>query len=102
MVFPGTVSGGIIASIVECHCGNTAIAHLYKKEGRELGEVPYPGIVSGTLTVKYLMPIPIRRPITLRAKVEDATDKKITVSCSVYSRNKLCAKGELIAIKVGR
>lgn len=102
MVFPGTVSAGIIASILECHCGNTAIAYIYKKEGRKLGQDPFPRIVTGTLTVKYILPTPTRRSITLRAKVKEATEKKITVSCSVYSRKKLCAKGEVISIRVGQ
>jgi len=101
MVFPGTVSGGIIASIIECHCGNTAIAHLYKEEGRVLGEKPFPSVVSGALKVKYLKPVPIKKPITLRAKVESISGKKITISCSLHSKNKLCATGELIAIKIG-
>jgi len=101
MVFPGTVNAGIIASILECHCGNTAIAHLYKEEGRELGEEPFPRIVTGTLKVKYLKPVPIRTPITLRAKVESISGKKITISCSVLSKKKLCAIGEVIAIKLG-
>lgn len=102
MVFPGTVSAGIIASILECHCGNTAIASIYKNEGRELGQEPFPRIVTGTLTVKYVLPTPTRRPITLRAKVKEATEKKITVSCSVYSRKKFCATGEVISIRVGQ
>ena len=102
MVFPGTVSAGIIASILECHCGNTAIASIYKDEGRELGQEPFPRIVTGTLTVKYLFPTPIRKPITLRAKVKESTGKKIIVTCSVFSRKKLCATGEVIAIRVGQ
>ena len=101
MVFPGTVSAGIIASILECHCGNTAIAYFYREEGRALGEEPFPSVVTGTLTVKYMLPVPIRRPIKLRAKVKEVSGKKITVSCSVYSRKKLCATGEVILIRVG-
>ncbi len=78
------------------------LLHIYKNEGRKLGQDPFPRIVTGTLTVKYILPTPKRRPITLRAKVKEATEKKITVSCSVYSRKKLCATGEVIAIRVGQ
>jgi acyl-CoA thioesterase FadM len=76
--------------------------HIYKNEGRELGQEPFPTIVTGTLTVKYLLPVSIRKPIILRAKIKESSGKKIIVSCSVFSRKKLCATGEVIVIRVGQ
>ena len=36
----GLVSGGIIATLVDCHCMGTAMAHAVRREGRALGSQP--------------------------------------------------------------
>jgi acyl-coenzyme A thioesterase PaaI-like protein len=101
LAFLGVTCGGIIASIIDCHCLNTAISAAYKAQGRDFGTKPTIGYVTGTLTVKYLKPTPINKPIVLRARIKETTERKIIVTCSVFSKKKECAKGELVAIKLG-
>ena len=36
----GIMNGGIIATIIDCHCMGTAMAYAYKKENRTLGSEP--------------------------------------------------------------
>ena len=36
----GILNGGIIATLIDCHCVCTAIAYAYEREGREVGSVP--------------------------------------------------------------
>ena len=37
LAFPGYVYGGLLASLIDCHCVGTAAAAAYRAEGRELG-----------------------------------------------------------------
>ncbi len=92
--------GGTIASLIDCHCVGTAMSNYYRREGREVGEGEEIWCVTGRLTVSYLAPTPIDRDVTLRARIEDVTDKKTTLKCGFYSGDTLTAEGEVIAIRV--
>jgi acyl-coenzyme A thioesterase PaaI-like protein len=94
------VYGGTIASIIDCHCVNTAMSNYYRLEGREVGEIPEIWCVTGKLTVSYLAPTPIDQPITLRATIEECTKTKTFVKCRAYSGDTQTAEGEVIAIRV--
>ena len=94
------VYGGTIASLIDCHCVGTAMSNYYRREGREVGEGEEIWCVTGRLTVSYLAPTPIDRDVTLRARIEDVTDKKTTLKCGFYSGDTLTAEGEVIAIRV--
>ena len=100
--YMGALCGGIIATIIDCHCTNTAIAAAYKAEGREIGTEPILRYATGSINIKLLRPARTRKPVTLRAKVKEMKKSKITVSCSLYYQNKLCASGEIVVINLGR
>jgi acyl-coenzyme A thioesterase PaaI-like protein len=92
--------GGTIASLIDCHCVGTSIANYYDREGRELGSDPQIWCVTGRLTVNYLKPTRIDKPVQLRAVVEQCTDKKTILSCTVSSEGTVTAGGEVIAVRV--
>jgi acyl-coenzyme A thioesterase PaaI-like protein len=94
------VYGGTIASIVDCHCVNTALSNYYRLEGREVGEAPEIWCVTGRLTVSYLAPTPIDRDIVLRAVIEECGERKTLVKCRAYSGDTMTAEAEVIAIRV--
>ncbi len=94
------VYGGTIASIIDCHCVNTALSNYYRLEGREVGEAPEIWCVTGRLTVSYLAPTPIDRDIVLRAGIEECGERKTLVKCRAYSGDTLTAEAEVIAIRV--
>lgn len=94
------LNGGIIATLIDCHCICTAIAYAYRDEGREIGSSPAIWYVTGSLTVKYLRPTPIKVPVELRARFVKAGEKKTVLSCTLSSNGQECAKGELVAIRV--
>ena len=50
------VNGGIIASLIDCHSLNLAIAQAYKAEGRPIGSVPKIFYVTANLKVDYHRP----------------------------------------------
>lgn len=59
---PGILYGGLIASVVDCHCIWTASAHAYyRRAGMEMtGELRF-AFVTGTLSISYRKPVPIDR-----------------------------------------
>ena len=94
------VYGGTIASLIDCHCVGTAMAHHYEREGREIGDGEPIWCVTGRLTVNYLAPTPIDRPVELRATIREVTDKKTILDCTLSSDGTPTARGEVIAIRV--
>jgi acyl-coenzyme A thioesterase PaaI-like protein len=66
--YPGYVCGGIVASVVDCHCIWTAIAHHCRENSQSLdADTPPVAYVTGALKVNYLKPIPIEGRMELRA-----------------------------------
>jgi len=100
MAFPGVLNGGIIATLIDCHYVNAANSASCEAEGREYDADPLSWFVGGTTTVKYLQPTPTDAPVTLRAKIKEMKERKITVTCLLYSGETECAIGEVIAVRV--
>ena len=100
LAFPGALNGGIIAALIDCHSTNTANAAANKAEGHELSSGTVRTYVTGSLFVKYLKPTPVDKPVTLRAHVKEMKDRKVTVTCSLYSEGVECVTGEVVAIRV--
>lgn len=92
--------GGTIASIIDCHCVCTGIAFQYESDGKQVGEGPPIWCVTGKLSVSYLAPTPIDKPVELRASVVKASGRKMTVKCTLSSEGTATAEAEVIAIRV--
>lgn len=58
------------------------------------------GYLTGVLTVKYLRPTPVKK-VTLRTKIVEKGEKKVKVSCDLFSDNQLCVTGGIIAVRLG-
>jgi acyl-CoA thioesterase FadM len=56
--------------------------------------------VTGGISVRYLRPTPLDKPVTLRARVTEMGDTKIKVSCDLYSGDVKCATGEVLTVRV--
>jgi acyl-coenzyme A thioesterase PaaI-like protein len=94
------LNGGIIATLVDCHCVCTAMADAYRRAGRDIGtgdEIVY---VTGSLSVKYRRPVPIGETVTLRATVRDTSEKKTVLDCELVAAGERCAEGEVVAVRV--
>lgn len=92
--------GGIIATIIDCHCLNTVAATMMKQEGSKKEEKPIFTYATASIHVDLLRPTPLNVPIELRAKVKEILEKKVKVKCLLFSNGIECARGEIIAIKV--
>ncbi|MEM9325547.1 MAG: PaaI family thioesterase [Bacteroidota bacterium] len=96
----GLLNGGIMATLIDCHCMGTAIAHAYRAEDRSMGSEPEYRYATGTMEIKYLKPTSSRIPVLLKARVTASTAKKTVMTCDFYSDGQKTAEAQVIAIKV--
>ncbi len=97
---PGFVYGGLIASLIDCHCTGTAAAASYKAEEREMGTEPHLRFVTASLKVNYLAPTPMGVELEIRGKILEVTPKKVVVEASVSAGDTVCAKGHVVAVRM--
>lgn len=94
------MNGGILATLIDCHCMGTAMAAAYREEGRSLGSEPYYRYATASIKVDYLKPTPNDRPLTLRAQVVEIKRRKTHLTCQVYSDGEMTAQAEVVAVRV--
>jgi uncharacterized protein (TIGR00369 family) len=98
--FPGVLNGGIIGTLLDCHCNWTAAYHLMQKSGAESP----PCTVTADYAIKLLRPTPTDGPVRLTARVVDSTDDRATIEGTLSSAaGKPCAscRGTFVAVKEG-
>lgn len=93
------LNGGILATLVDCHCMGTAMADAYRREQRSLDSEPVYRYATGTLSVKYLKPTP-NEQIDLFARVVEVKGRKTTLKCEVFAGGMLTAEADVVAIRV--
>lgn len=94
------LNGGVISTVIDCHCICTAIAKGYQLNRQEIGTGEPIWYVTGKLAVNYLKPARIDQNVDLVAVIESIKDNKITLSCELYSNGELCCTSQVIAVKV--
>ena len=97
---PGYVYGGLIASIIDCHCTGTAAAAAYRAEGRAMDTEPTLRFLTGSLHVDYVRPTPLDVPLEVRASVKEIKGRKVVVAATLSAEGEVCARGEVVAIQV--
>ncbi len=96
---PDYLYGGTSASLIDCHSVNAAVAYANKMEGHEDKYDQNIRMVTGTMTVKYLNPVPMK-PVKLTATIEKVEGRKYTVKTTLKSGNETCVVGEVLAILI--
>jgi len=94
------LNGGIIASLIDCHSLNLAIATAYRAEKRPIGSAPRIGYVSANLNVSYLKPTPLKEAIQLRARITKLEGRKAWVNCTLSAAEEIRATGEVLGVRV--
>jgi acyl-coenzyme A thioesterase PaaI-like protein len=97
--FEGTVNGGVIGALFDCHCNWTAAVHLMKTSG---ADVP-PPTVTADYAVRFKRPTASGRSLTLRSRVVDARGDRATIEATLESDGVVCAtcRGTFVAVKPG-
>ena len=94
------LNGGIIASLIDCHSLNLAIANAYRNQGRPIGSAPRIGYVTANLNVSYLKPTPLHEQIDLRARIAKLEGRKAWVDCTLRAAGVICATGAVLGVRV--
>lgn len=97
---PGILYGGLIASVVDCHCIWTASAYAHRAAGVEMDGSARFKYVTASLSVNYRKPVPIDAPIDLRARVAEFGERKAIVLCTVTCRGIVCAEAQVVAVRM--
>ena len=100
IAIPGFVYGGLIASLIDCHCVGTAAAATYRAQGREMDTKPSLRFVTASLKVNYLAPTPLGVELEIRGKVIEVKEKKVVVDATLLANNKVCATGNVVAVRL--
>lgn len=97
--FPGVLNGGVIGTILDCHCNWTAAWYLMNRHGEEKP----PCTVTMDYAIKLRRPTPSDGPVKLIARVTEATEDVATVEAELYAGDKLCdtCVGRFMAVKPG-
>lgn len=97
---PGFVYGGLIASLIDCHGTGSASAMATRKAIEETGSSGPQRFVTGALNVSFLAPTPITEELELIGTFTEVKDRKIVVDITLSANGVVCAKGNVITVKM--
>ena len=95
--FPGVLNGGIIGSIMDCHC-NWAAAH-YIMQDQSLKATPC--TVTAEYTIKLKRPTPSNILLTLDAKLSKIDKNRALIEAVLIAEEKVCAVCTGLFVAVG-
>jgi len=97
--FPGMLNGGIIGTLMDCHCNWTAAYHLMQRNQQE----HTPCTVTADYSIKLKRPTPTDAPVKLVARVVESTEDRAIVEAELIAHDKVCAtcRGTFVAVKPG-
>lgn len=97
--FPGVLSGGIIGTLLDCHCNWTAAWRLM----RESGAPTPPCTVTADYAIKLLRPTPMGGPVQLRAQAVEVKGDRAVIEGTLTAGGRVCAtcRGTFVAVKEG-
>lgn len=97
--FPGVLNGGIIGTLLDCHCNWTAAWHLMNRNGEDSP----PCTVTMEYSIKLRRPTPSDGPLKLVARVVESTEDVATIEGELTAGDKVCDRctGKFMAVKEG-
>ncbi len=97
--FPGVLNGGIIGSLLDCHCNWTAAVHLMTSRGLSSP----PCTVTADYAIAVKRPCPTDGEVSLSARVTNTEGDKVTVEGELTAGGKVRATctGTFVAVQPG-
>lgn len=97
--FPGVLNGGIIGSLLDCHCNWTAAHHLMRAGGLDKP----PCTVTADYAIKMMRPTPTDGPIELVAKVVESSADRAVIEgvLSAGGKPRATCRGTFVAVQPG-
>ena len=97
---PGSVYGGLVASLLDCHGTGSAAAFVCQEKEIAL-EAPIPvRCVTASLKVDFKAPTPMGVELELKGKLRSIEGRKIWIDMTLSAGETLCATGEILAIQL--
>ena len=97
---PGSVYGGLIASLLDCHGTGSAAAFICQSENIPLQEPIPVRCVTASLKVDFKTMTPMGVELELKGKLRRIEGRKIWVDMTLSADDTLCAVGEILAIRI--
>lgn len=97
--FSGMLSGGIIGTLLDCHCNWAATIHLMEASRADNP----PCTVTADYAIRLLRPTPTDLPIKLVARVVESKADRAVVEGELIAHDKVCAtcRGTFVAVRPG-
>jgi acyl-coenzyme A thioesterase PaaI-like protein len=97
--YPGMLNGGIIGTLMDCHCNWAATWHLMNRNHLDSP----PCTVTADYAIKLKRPTPTDQPVRLVARVVESTEDRAVVEAELIAHDKVCAtcRGTFVAVKPG-
>lgn len=97
--FPGMLNGGVIGTLLDCHCNWAAAHYLMLRSGADRP----PCTVTADYTIRLKRPTPMDAPVTLRARVVESTEDRAVVEGTLEGGGTITAtcRGTFVAVKPG-
>ncbi len=100
LAFPGVVNGGIVGTLLDCHCNWAAAWHLMQR--LQLDKPP--GTVTAEYSIRMEKPTPIGEPLILTAWATDSHDRRATTEGTITTAAGVVTarcRGLFVAVKQG-
>jgi acyl-coenzyme A thioesterase PaaI-like protein len=98
---PDHAYGGMVASLLDCHGTASAAAFAYRAAGREMDDAgEFMRFVTASLKVDFLRPTPIGVELVIRGHLHGIERRKVHVSLSLSERDQVCARGQMLAVRL--
>jgi acyl-coenzyme A thioesterase PaaI-like protein len=91
--------GGVIASIIDCHCAGTAAIAWMQARDLRVGEDESPRFVTARLEVDYAKPTPIG-PWRITGYVEELGERKVIVAAELWAGGEITARGRAVMVRI--
>lgn len=100
IALPGFVYGGLIASLLDCHGTGSAAAFVCQTENIPFEAPIDVRCVTASLKIDYKAMTPMDVELELKGKLRSIEGRKIWVDMTLSADGKLCATGEILAIRL--
>jgi acyl-coenzyme A thioesterase PaaI-like protein len=97
--FPGMLNGGIIGTLLDCHCNWTAAYHLMRAQGKTQPDCT----VTAEYSIRLKRPTPSAALLLLTARVKESSGDRAVVEGTLEAEGKVTATctGTFVQVKEG-
>ncbi len=97
---PGSVYGGLLASILDCHGTGSAAAFICQAKNIALESPLSVRCVTASLKVEYRKMTPMGVELELKGKLRSLSGRKVFVDMTLSANGEVCVTAEILAIQL--